>query len=363
MSTTTSQPLSSPSVGQRFRLRRPASITSSPRGEAGMTGMVHAVGTSPGQEFISARMDQPLSDATTLLSAVDEVWQNCVEWKGADCASTFLSDCELLPSYPPVVGQRLRLMRDVDRDPYFLAKPGMTGTLTKVVLTPGAEFIQARMDQPLSADPERQASIEAEWGNCLEWDQPDFIAQFFVDCALYPAIGQRIRLRKPVDRFDSFLAMPGLTGMVLEVDPTPGEDFISAQMDQPLSDSPENQAHIEEEYHNCLHWYCVDTPELTYSALDDFLSECEYIEPDALETAVLNAPNQVIEGRLPGGRTCHIWKGLVLDIWQATVYCLDKPHPDLAWSARRCAELIAIGKKDHNLDLRDMVLKGGSQHV
>lgn len=363
MNTIATQFLSYPFTGQRIRLRRPASINVTERGEAGLVGTVQFVIPTPGCEQICVRMDHPW-DTPQRVPLQDENWGNCLIWDlGAATLQVFWEDCELLPSFPPVVGQRLCLVRDVEREPYFLAKSGMTGTLTKVVLSPGAEYIQARMDQALSSNAEHQAAIEAEWGNCLEWDQPDFIAQFFVDCALYPALGQRIRLRKPVDRFDLFLASEGLTGMVIDVDPTAGEDFISAQMDQPLADSPAKQAHIEEVYRNCIDWSWVDAPDLTYSALDDFLTECEYIESDALEAIVLNAPNQTIVGRLPDGRTCHLWQEITLTIWQATVSSLDKPQPDLAWSARRCAELVAIGKKDHDLDIRNLVVQGGSQHA
>jgi hypothetical protein len=38
-----------------------------------------------------------------------------------------------------------------------------------------------------------------------------------------PSIGQRIRLKHAVERFDSFLAGAGLTGTVNEIDPQPQE--------------------------------------------------------------------------------------------------------------------------------------------
>ena len=200
MNTTTSQPLSYPTVGQRIRLRRPASVAWPPRGEAGMTGMVHAVVTAPGRELISVKMDQPLPDATLRWDMNrDEAWWNCLEWSGVEAVSSFLDDCELLPSVFPAVGQSIRLVREVDRLPYFRAVRHMTGILTKVVLTPGAEYIHAQINEDLLSDyPELQDHIDVELRNSIEWEDFNTVAAFFHDGVLYPAIGQQIRLRHSI---------------------------------------------------------------------------------------------------------------------------------------------------------------------
>jgi hypothetical protein len=96
----------------------------------------------------------------------------------------------------------------------------------------------------------------------------------------FPVVGQCIRLRQYVPRFDSFLAKPGMTGMIISVE----EDALVAKMDQPLSDTPRMQAIIEEEFGNCIQWYPLDFPptaeEEGYSvtALEDFLADCERID-------------------------------------------------------------------------------------
>jgi hypothetical protein len=94
------------------------------------------------------------------------------------------------------------------------------------------------------------------------------------------SIGQCIRLRHDVPRFDSFLAKAGMTGTVTSIE----EDLIAAKMDQPLSDDPLMQAGIEAEWGNCIHWYPMDFPpteeEEGYcvTALEDFLNDCELID-------------------------------------------------------------------------------------
>jgi hypothetical protein len=94
-------------------------------------------------------------------------------------------------------------------------------------------------------------------------------------------VGQCIRLRQDVPRFDSFLAKAGMTGIVTSI----GEDLIAAKMDQPLSDDPLMQAGIEAEWGNCIHWYPMDFPPTeeekewtSVTALEDFLEDCELIE-------------------------------------------------------------------------------------
>ncbi|MBA2396161.1 MAG: hypothetical protein H0V70_25835 [Ktedonobacteraceae bacterium] len=96
------------------------------------------------------------------------------------------------------------------------------------------------------------------------------------------SVGQCIRLLNYVDRFDDFLAKPGMTGVVTSVK----EDAIVAKMNQPLSDNPDYQAAIEAEWGNCIHWYPIDIPPdpergfegLSMTALEDFLSDCELID-------------------------------------------------------------------------------------
>jgi hypothetical protein len=240
MNTTTSQPLSYPVVGQRIRLRRPASVAWPPRGEAGMTGIVHAVVTAPGSELISVKMTQPLPDATLRWDMNrDEAWWNCLEWSGIEAVSSFLDDCELLPSVFPAVGQYIRLIREVDRLPYFRAVRHMTGILTKVILTPGAEYIRAQIDQDLLSDhPELQDHIEVELRNSIEWEDFSAVATFFQDGVLYPAIDQRIRLCGSIASSSAV----ALTGRVTGVNPNVGEDFIRVEMDQSLFDSSEVEA-------------------------------------------------------------------------------------------------------------------------
>lgn len=373
MNTTIVQPLSYPFVSQCVRLRRPINALGS--GEAGMTGMVQCVIPTPGHELICVRMDQPLR-ANPLNSLQDETWWNCLEWSlGALTPQTFWEDCELLPSFPPVVGQRLRLVHEVDRSPYFRARPGMTGTLTEVRLTPGEEFIRAHIDQPLSDDEQQQADIEDEWQNEIHWDSPDFVAAFFHDCFLYPAIGQRIRLQEPVENFDLFLADEGMTGFVIEVSPGPDGDLVRAQMDLPLSLSPGVQAHIESEYQNCIVWHELDLPDQTSSALRVFHWDCEYLPSDGLQPV----PRAHFEGLLADGRRCHIWKGVT---WLAALYrpkseaeiahedkgisdhhrgfswaTVDPFHanPDVVWVAASGAALIAEGLAAHGIDMSAFV--------
>jgi hypothetical protein len=375
MNTTPSQPLSYPFVSQCIRLRRPASINAPGRGEAGMTGMVQCVIPTSGRELICVRMDQPLQ-ANPLASLQDETWWNCLEWSlGAATLQTFWEDCELLSSFSPVIDQRVRLVREVDRSPSFRALPGMTGTLTEVRLTPGEEFIRAHIDQPLSDDAQQQADIDQEWQNEIHWDTPDFVAAFFHDCLLYPAVGQRIRLQESVENFDLFLAPEGLTGFVIEVSPGPNGDLVRAQMDLPLSHSPGVQAHIEREYQNCINWYELDLPEQTSSALSVFHWDCEYLPSDGLQPVL----REHFEGLLADGRMCHIWKGVS---WLAALYRKkseaeiaheDKSipdhlrgfswatvdpfyaSPDVVWVAPSRAALIAEGIATQGIDVRALV--------
>lgn len=96
---------------------------------------------------------------------------------------------------------------------------------------------------------------------------------------MYPHVGQRIRLRHDVPRFDEFIAKKGMTGTVNKVNQAPQEALISVKMDQPLSDDPQQQAAIEEEWENCIYWEDVLLlPRGMVTALEDFLDDCEYIE-------------------------------------------------------------------------------------
>jgi hypothetical protein len=106
------------------------------------------------------------------------------------------------------------------------------------------------------------------------------------------SVGQCIRLRQDVPRFDSFLAKAGMTGIVTSIE----ENVIVAKMDQPLSDDPLKQADIEAEWENSIQWYPMDFPPnaehqrwYTVTALDDFLDDCELIDCSSSKEPVSNS--------------------------------------------------------------------------
>jgi hypothetical protein len=67
------------------------------------------------------------------------------------------------------VGTRIRLIRDVERFPFFIAKAGMEG-----VITENNEFhIAARMDAPLAG--------AEEWDNAILWNDCNEGLEAFVD--------------------------------------------------------------------------------------------------------------------------------------------------------------------------------------
>lgn len=62
----------------------------------------------------------------------------------------------------PPVGERFRLVRDVERFPHFIAPEGCTGTVVAI----DRGVICGKMDQPI---PDCE-----EWDNCIQWDShPD----------------------------------------------------------------------------------------------------------------------------------------------------------------------------------------------
>jgi hypothetical protein len=74
----------------------------------------------------------------------------------------------------PSVGQRYQLRREVDRDPYFLAQPGLVGILIHC----DEHLIRLQMDE----------TITDEFDNCIEWYdyEPTFplLEVFYQDCRL-----------------------------------------------------------------------------------------------------------------------------------------------------------------------------------
>lgn len=62
----------------------------------------------------------------------------------------------------PVVGQRVTLKRDVERFPHFIARAGLTGTVSTSV---AGEFLSVRMDAPLDG--------AEDWDNEVQWIDAD----------------------------------------------------------------------------------------------------------------------------------------------------------------------------------------------
>ena len=71
----------------------------------------------------------------------------------------------------PAEGTRVRLRRDVERYPHFIAEAGRTGTVT--IVEPN--LIAVRMDAPLPG-------AEA-WDNEVHWFD-DHVPEFGLDCEL-----------------------------------------------------------------------------------------------------------------------------------------------------------------------------------
>lgn len=72
----------------------------------------------------------------------------------------------------PTVGQRVKLVRGVDRLPDFYAEKELTGTVQSV----REEMIIVKMDAPLAGS--------EQWDNCIEWTDNDLtnpVLEFWLD--------------------------------------------------------------------------------------------------------------------------------------------------------------------------------------
>lgn len=75
----------------------------------------------------------------------------------------------------PQVGDRFKVVKDVERYPYFINTTGMTGTVVEVVDHPVWGAIWLKVDQHLDG--------AEEWDNCIQWsEQGESLSEFFEDC-------------------------------------------------------------------------------------------------------------------------------------------------------------------------------------
>jgi hypothetical protein len=111
------------------------------------------------------------------IHAEAEVWRlyGHIPGQGLECIGDFKTQSQAEEVYARITGRpylhptkegaRFRLIREVDRFPDFVARPGLTGTVTAV-----SGGIRGRIDQPVSG---AQA-----WGNELHWDS---LLEFLAD--------------------------------------------------------------------------------------------------------------------------------------------------------------------------------------
>jgi hypothetical protein len=66
---------------------------------------------------------------------------------------------------------------------------------------------------------------------------------------------------------------------------------------------------------------------------------------------MVQAAGGYLEGRLPDHRHCNITHGEQHSLWLVTIYSLDKPDPDVSWSASSLPTLIARGKEQYASDI------------
>jgi hypothetical protein len=82
----------------------------------------------------------------------------------------------------PSVGQRYQLRREVDREPYFLAQPGLVGTLIHY----DEHLIRLQMLEELPGEPHFVGA--EEFDNCIEWYDYEptepLLEVFYEDCQL-----------------------------------------------------------------------------------------------------------------------------------------------------------------------------------
>lgn len=75
------------------------------------------------------------------------------------------------------VGERVELLRDVERYPHFIAPKGATGTVTGV----DEELVRVRLDQPLPG--------AEEWGNEVQWHRDWNSGELTADVRRLPVRG------------------------------------------------------------------------------------------------------------------------------------------------------------------------------
>jgi hypothetical protein len=132
--------------------------------------------------------------------------------------------------------------------------------VTEAVLAMRSEIARQLADDQYNTDELRHCKTAPAW--IRNWSGPFWIevaaaikAYFEAETgARLPLVGQRVRLARDVERFDSFIAAAGLTGTVTESDAEHGA-VVYVQMDEHLPGA--------EPWDNCIQWaedYVADLP-------------------------------------------------------------------------------------------------------